>query len=131
MRDQGVVPPPRALLHGDEHAALRHAAVQPLPEQLLLLLLVAQLSGGCKGKGGIQQIRHFMGNTSGMSTNKKAQATNCFNVVSTSRESGHENPVSYGHIQKDINREMHSKPRGKNKLVIISDTTAENKCLMG
>lgn len=43
LRDQGVTPPPSALLHGHENAPLRHTAVQPLPEQLLLLLLVTQL----------------------------------------------------------------------------------------
>lgn len=50
VRDQGVAAPPRALLHGDQHAPLGHAAVQPLAQQPLLLLLVAQLqSDGREG----------------------------------------------------------------------------------
>lgn len=40
LRDQGVISPPRALLHGHENTPLGHTAVQPLPEQLLLLFLV-------------------------------------------------------------------------------------------
>ncbi|KAG9346079.1 hypothetical protein JZ751_007897 [Albula glossodonta] len=39
LGDQGVVPPPGALLQCHQHPAVRHAAVQPLPQQLLLLLL--------------------------------------------------------------------------------------------
>lgn len=40
LRDQGVISPPRALLHGHENAPLSHAAVQPLPEQFFLLFLI-------------------------------------------------------------------------------------------
>lgn len=45
LGDQRVVAPAGALLHGHENSSLRHAAVQPLPQQLLLLLLVAYLWG--------------------------------------------------------------------------------------
>lgn len=40
LRDQGVVSPPRAFLHGNQYSALSHAAVQPLPEQFFLLFLI-------------------------------------------------------------------------------------------
>lgn len=43
LGDQGVVTVAGALLHCDEEASIRHAAVQPLPQQLLLLLLVPHL----------------------------------------------------------------------------------------
>lgn len=40
LSDQRVVPAPRALLQGHEDAPVCHAAVQPLPQQLLLLLFI-------------------------------------------------------------------------------------------
>lgn len=40
LRDQRVISPPRALLHGHENSSLSHTAVQPLPEQLFLLFLI-------------------------------------------------------------------------------------------
>lgn len=46
LGDQGVVAAAGALLHGGQHASLRHAAVQPFPQQLLLLLLVSHLRRG-------------------------------------------------------------------------------------
>lgn len=45
LGDQRVVAPAGALLHGHQDPSLGHAAVQPLPQQLLLLLLVAYLWG--------------------------------------------------------------------------------------
>lgn len=45
LGDQRVVAPAGALLHGHQNPSLGHAAVQPLPQQLLLLLLVAYLWG--------------------------------------------------------------------------------------
>lgn len=48
LRDQGVISPPRALLHGHENAPLSHAAVQPLPEQFFLLFLITQLLEECE-----------------------------------------------------------------------------------
>lgn len=43
LGDQGVVAATGALLHGHQHASFSHAAVQPFPQQLLLLLLVSVL----------------------------------------------------------------------------------------
>lgn len=43
LGDQGVVAAAGALLHGHQHASFSHAAVQPFPQQLLLLLLVSIL----------------------------------------------------------------------------------------
>lgn len=45
LGDQRVVAAAGALLHGHQDPSLCHAAVQPLPQQLLLLLLVAYLWG--------------------------------------------------------------------------------------
>lgn len=43
LRDERVVAPSGAFLEGYQDAALRHAAVQPLPQQFLLLLFVPHL----------------------------------------------------------------------------------------
>lgn len=43
LGDQGVVTAAGALLHGDQEASVCHAAVQPLPQELLLLLVISHL----------------------------------------------------------------------------------------
>ncbi len=44
LSDKRVVPPPGALLHGHQNPALRNAAVHPLPQHPLLLLLRPHLT---------------------------------------------------------------------------------------
>lgn len=48
LGDQGVVAAAGAFLHGSQHASFCHTAVQPFPQQLLLLLLVSHLIADTK-----------------------------------------------------------------------------------
>lgn len=106
VRDQGVAAPPRAFLHGDQHATLGHAAVQPLTQQPLLLLLVAQL----QGEGGREARRGQIP----LVPNLKAKATPCLHRGSASHQ--FYKPGLLRPNRKDIHREARRNREGPDVL---------------